>query len=92
LQRRKKKWAESKFWLYFFLCCSVLSAILIWKNGFTVLTTAASLAAIISFWIGKPSLTRKPNIPIAGCMVVYAAVNGSVEGMLNDSFSVVLLL
>ena len=89
LQKGKYKWAESKLWLVFFMICSILSAILTWKNGFTLLTTAVSLCSIISFWIGNPALSRKLNIPIGICMATYAAISGSVEGTLNDSFSTI---
>lgn len=89
LQRGRHKWAESKFWLFFFLGCCILCAILTWKNALTLLTAAVSIGSVISFWIGRPSLSRKMSIPIASCSLVYDIFNGSIEGILNESFVII---
>ena len=87
---REKKWAKHPAWLVFFLALSLGSAVLTWKNGFSLLPMAASMLAVVSFWIGKPKLSRLLSFPIAGSMLVYDVTLNpiSVAGIGNELLAI----
>jgi hypothetical protein len=83
---RKYKWASSKVWLWIFLGTSLFLSILAWKDWTSLLTTIASPACIIAFWIGNPKFTRIISIPTALMFLLNVAINGSLWGTLCESF------
>ena len=87
---REKKWAKHPAWLVFFLVLSVGSAVLTWKNWFSLLPMAASMLAVISFWIGKPRVSRLISFPIAGSMLAYdiSLTPISVAGIVNELLTI----
>ena len=87
---REKKWAKHWAWLVFFLVLSVGSAVVTWKNRFSLLPMAASMMAVISFWIGKPKISRLISFPIAGSMLVYdlSLTPVSVAGIVNELLAI----
>ena len=80
----KRKWAQGKRWLLLFLLLSILSAILTWKNNFSILPTLASALSVFSFWKGDPHLTRLLSFPISACFLTYNISCGSYLGILNE--------
>lgn len=84
-----KKWAKSKWWLVFFLACSVTSAIVTWKNMFSILPAVASVLSVISFWRNRPNFTRRLAFPISFCMLTYDVTCDSYAGIINEIFTLV---
>jgi len=84
LKRDQCKWAKNPIWLYLFLGISALSAVITWKGALSLLPMIASMIAVISFWIGKPRLSRVLSVPTAVCMLIYDFLSGSVEGCANE--------
>lgn len=85
---KDKKWARHPLWLAFFLVLSIGCASLTWKNAFSLLPCIASLVSVISFWIGKPKLSRILSYPISACMLTYDISCGAVLGIANEVFTV----
>lgn len=81
---KHRKWADSKLWLAFFFLLSIVSASLTWKNAFSILPACASALSILSFWIGKPKLTRVLQLPISISFLIYNIVSLSYTGMVNE--------
>ena len=81
---RDKKWAKSRWWLVLFLVLSALSAVVTWKNAFSLLPAAASALSVISFWIGSPCLARIFSFPISASMLSYDIVCSSTAGIINE--------
>ena len=79
-----KKWAKSKLWLVFFMLCSAVSAVLTWKNPFSILPAFASIVSIISFWRADPKLSRILAYPIAFAMITYAITCRSYFAIFSD--------
>lgn len=79
-----KKWAKGKRWLIVFLILSALSAMMTWKNIFSILPSLASLLSIFSFWRGNPTVTRIMAFPISACFMTYNVICGSYVGILNE--------
>ena len=86
---REKKWAKHPIWLVFFLMLSFISAIITWKNIFSVLPCIASAISVVSFWIGNPKLSRKLSYPISACMLTYNITSVAVIGVINEIFTVI---
>ena len=86
---RQKKWAKHPFWLVFFLLLSFGCAYFTWKNIFSILPCIASAISVISFWIGKPGLSRILSFPISACMLTYNITCVAIIGVINEIFTVI---
>lgn len=85
----EKRGIKSKPWLFLFLAISILSAVLTWKNAFSLLPACASILSIIGFWQSKPRLTRMISFPVSACMLTYDIVSGSIVGVCNEAFTLI---
>lgn len=85
----KRKWARGKKWLIVFMALSVLSAIVTWKNAFSLLPAIGSILAVFSFWVGSPKLTRILAIPISTCFIIYDLFCYSYVGLINESIVII---
>lgn len=88
----QRRWAKSRAWLNFFLMCTILSAVFTWKNIFSILPACASLISVISFWIGKPALTRLLQFPISATFLTYDIISLSYSGIFNELLTLILLI
>ena len=86
---RSKRWAKSMLWLPLFIAVSIVCNVLTWKNAFSLFTLIASCLSIISFFIGKPKLSRILAFPISACMLTYDIANNSVAGITNEIFTII---
>lgn len=87
--RDKKKWAAWKGWPVVFICIAIASTALTWHGTISLLTCAASIIAIISFWIGIPQISRYMGIPVSALMFTYDAFVFSYMGLVNETFTVI---
>ena len=85
---RDKKWGKSKLWLPAFIAVAILSTVLTWKNIYSALTCVASVLAVISYFIGKPKLSRIIALPISSCMFIYDIANRSLMGIANECLAI----
>ena len=86
---REKKWANSPLWLVLFLVLSALSGVITWKNVFSIFPCVASALAVISFWIGKPRLSRILAYPITISMLTYNVASLAYLAIANEALSLV---
>ena len=86
---RDKKWARSWIWLALFLALSAGAGVLTWKNVFSILPCIASMLAVISFWIGKPKLSRIMSYPIAALMLTYDITFLAFMAIINEIITIV---
>ena len=85
--RRTANDRRGKLWLPVFLAVSILSTVLTMKNWFALLAAIASCLSVVSFFIGKPKLSRILSFPISACMLTYDVVNSSIAGIINEIFA-----
>ncbi len=71
INRTRYKWADSRAWMYIFIALVILSGMFTWKNIFSLLPMTASMISVISFWIGKPRVSRILAFPVSACMMTY---------------------
>lgn len=83
---RRYRWAQSRAWLAVFMVSSFVLSVLAYKDWTSLLPMIGSQACIIAFWIGKPKVTRIISIPSALMFLVNVTLNGSLWGMLCESF------
>ena len=88
MNRGKKKWASHPIWLVIFLLVSALSAVLTWKNAFSLLPATASILSVLCFWAQKPRTTRFMAIPVSLCMLTYDVASGSYTGLCNEILTI----
>ena len=81
-----RKWAKSKLWLLLFVLLSIVSAVITWKNPYSILPSVASVLSVYSFWRGNPTLTKILSLPISTCFLTYNFVFGSYIGIINELF------
>lgn len=75
-------------WLPIFIVIAIVSTIFTWNNAFSILTCLASCIAVVSFFIGKPRLSRLLVFPISTCMLIYDIACGSFAGICNECFAI----
>jgi hypothetical protein len=87
--KRDPKKASGIIWLPIFIVVAIVSTILTWKNIFSIFTLLASCIAVVSFFIGKPKLSRILAFPVSMCMLTYDIACNSVAGIVNESFAII---
>lgn len=87
---KEKKWAKHIAWLYIFLILAVVSAIFTWKSWFSILPMIASIVSVVSFWIGRPKISRILSFPISACMLSYDLLLTPIAiwGVVNEILAV----
>lgn len=58
LQRGKHKWADSKFWLFFFLAAQVGASFFTWKSPFSLFSIGAGLLSTVAYYVMDEKLYR----------------------------------
>lgn len=81
---RKYRWAQSNLWLIFFVIISAGFGIAAWKNVINIFPIIASILSVISFAIGKPSLSRMLQIIISVLFLAYDIYVMSYAGIINE--------
>lgn len=76
---------KGKLVLMCFLCAAAVCAWITWSSIYSLLAMVASMMSVVSFWLGNPRITRILAFPIAGCMLTYGCINGSVAVMINET-------
>ncbi|MBQ7039239.1 MAG: YgjV family protein, partial [Clostridia bacterium] len=78
---RVKNKKYDKILLGVFLALYLLSAVLTWKNIFSIFPAVSSSISTVAFWLKNPRTTKKLSVCAATCTLVYNL-------MLAQSFSV----
>ena len=86
--KRDPRSKKGIIWLPIFIAVAMISTVFTWNNAFSLLTCIASCIAVVSFFIGKPRLSRIFVFPISTCMLIYDIACGSVAGIINECFAV----
>ncbi len=79
-----KKWARSKIWILVFSILSIASAVLTWRDVYSIFPPIASIMLIVAFWNKKRGLTRIFGFISSVCMFVYGWHYYSVATVVNE--------
>lgn len=81
---KKHRWAQSNLWLIFFCALSLSYGIVTWKNILNILPVCGALLSVVSFAVGKPSLSRILQIIISVMFLLYDIYVVSYAGIINE--------
>ena len=91
--RDKHKFAQSSFWLYFFLAVTLISPALSLISGregwYACLPALGSMAAVVGFYSRRPSVTRITSFAANGLWLAYDAIVQNYSALVS---CVILLL
>lgn len=79
-----KKWAKSKFWLWFFIGVCALSGILTWKAWYSILPPVGMILSTVSNWMKSETKIRLITFPSSPCWLIYNIINHSVAGIITE--------
>lgn len=86
--RSKIEDTKGKIVLVCFLGASIGCSILTWSSIFSLFALLGSMMSVISFWIGKPKISRWMAFPISACMLTYGLSIGSVAVVINEILTI----
>ncbi len=92
LQRDKYKWANSVFWLYFFITITVVMGILGFEKWYSVFSLLAAFFAVIAYFVKNPKLYRYIGLLSVLCWLTNSICNGYVLAMICDSTCLISIL
>lgn len=81
---KKHRWAQSNLWLIVFVIISAGFGIAAWNNLINIFPIIAAIISVISFAIGKPSLSRILQIVISALFLAYDIYVMSYAGIINE--------
>jgi hypothetical protein len=91
-QREKHKWANSKFWLFFFLAVQVGLGIIIWRNWFSIVVIIAGLLGTIAYFIMNVKVYRYLFATLITLWIANGIVNGYIIALIHDIFAFISII
>ena len=82
-----KQWAKSKMWLYGFIVLMILTGIITWKDGWSILPIIGSVLSTVALWMTKEKHIRLISLTVGPCWLIYNLVKGAYTGALNEVFA-----
>jgi hypothetical protein len=89
---KEKKWASNIAWLYFFVALFIISALLTWKNIYSILPMLGMIAITVSQWMNNPKYIRRIMLLSPPCWFTYSLVTGSIPGMLTETIAFISIV
>lgn len=83
-QRDKKKWADSKLWIYIFIFLFVIGGIVTWTNYYDALPIVAMILGTFALWNKETKLIRFFMLAPRPLYFIYNLVVGSYAGMVTE--------
>lgn len=90
--RDKYKWANSPFWLVFFLALMIVVGILTWDNIYSLMVILCTCLSTVALWMKEGRHIRRISLLVGPCGFVYCLANGSYTGALNEVIAVASIL
>jgi len=87
--KRDKKWANKSFIPIIFCVAAVILVFFTWENFWSLLPCIASIFASLANWQKDTKKLRALTVPVCVCWLIYNAVNGSIAGAANETFTLV---
>ena len=80
----QKKWASSKLWLAGFILVMIVTGILTWENGWSILPIIGSILSTVALWMKEGKHIRMLSLLVGPCWLVYNIINGAYTGAFNE--------
>jgi len=79
-----KKWASSNIWLYVFITAMIVTGVITWQNGWSILPIIGSVLSTVALWMKQAKHIRFISMFVGPCWLVYNIINGAYTGALNE--------
>jgi hypothetical protein len=86
-RRREQKWAKGYLVPLLFCVASVVLTAVTWAGPWSLLPGAASVIISVANWQSDTKKLRALTVPVCVCWLVYNAVNRSIAGACNETFT-----
>ncbi len=92
LQRGKHKWADSKFWLVFFIVVQLIASIFTWSSWFSIFSIVAGLISTVAYFVMNEKVYRY----LFAVLISFWIINGIVYfywiALIHDIFALISIL
>ncbi len=85
-QRGKHKWADSPFWVWFYIVAAVVCVAVTYKSPVDILPLVGQIFTTISFFMKDAAKIRLFTLPSPPCWFIYHLTTGNIGGTLNEIF------
>ncbi|MBE5757011.1 MAG: YgjV family protein [Clostridiales bacterium] len=92
LQREKHEWANSKFWLYFFLVIMVGGTGLTVEKWTDIFPLIASTLSTIAYFVLNVKLLKLLNMGNSSFWLTNNLINGTYVAAVSDSLSIISII
>lgn len=91
-QRGKHKWADSKFWLYFFLAVQVGLAFVIWKSPFSLFAIFGGLLGTVAYFVMNEKVYRYLFAIVISLWIGNGIVYFYPIALIHDIFALISII
>ncbi len=92
LQRGKYKWADSKFWLIFFLAVQVVASFFTWNGPLSLFSIVAGMLSTIAYFVMDEKLYRWFFLALILLWIGNGIAYGYVIALIHDIFASVSII
>ncbi len=85
-QRGRRKWADSRFWVGFFIAAGAACVAATYQSLLDILPLIGTVFTTIALYMTDPRKIRLTTIPSPPCWFIYHLSNGNIGGVLNEIF------
>ncbi len=83
-RKNKSKWAESIYWLYFFICISLLCLLYFWQGFISLLPVVGLIFGTIGVWKNNPKEVRFFMFLTVFAWLAYSILVHSFSGVVTQ--------
>lgn len=87
IKRGKKKWADSIFWLFFFVSLQITIGILTYSNLTNILPIIGGSICTTAYFVTNKKLYRILSVAVFAVWILNGAFNFYIIALIHDSFA-----
>lgn len=91
-QRGRHKWADSPFWIWFYIVAAVVCVAITYKSPLDLLPLVGQICTTTSLFMKDPAKIRLFTLPSPPCWFIYHLANGNIGGTLNEIFVIASII
>ncbi|MGN1345366.1 MAG: YgjV family protein [Eubacteriales bacterium] len=85
-QRGRHKWADSPFWIFFYIVTAGICVAVTYQSPLDLLPFVGQTFTTLAFFMKNPARIRLLTLPSPPCWFVYHLSSGNLGGVLNEIF------
>ncbi len=92
LQRGKYKWADSVFWLVFFVLAQVVAGYFTWDGPYSLFSIVAGILSTVAYFVMDEKIYRYFFLALITLWIFNGIVYGYIIALIHDIFAFVSIL